>query len=97
MTFFARFLPQAAKDDTAHLYENDIVYPVHALDDNKTFRNALLSWAMCFNDALDANKLQQSLTKLLSIGDWKKIGGRLRLKVYYAFIFFGFSWRKTTD
>ncbi|KAI2476242.1 hypothetical protein Ptr902_12318 [Pyrenophora tritici-repentis] len=80
MAFFTRFLGKTIKDDTPYLYENDIVYPVHALDDTKTFRGALLTWSICFNDVLDADKLQQSLTKLLSIGDWKKIGGRLRLK-----------------
>lgn len=81
MAFFTRFIRQPTKDDTSYLYENDIVYPVHALDDNKTFRSALLTWTVCFNDVLDADKLQQSLTTLLSIGDWKKAGGRLRLKV----------------
>ncbi|KAI2484674.1 hypothetical protein Ptr902_03614 [Pyrenophora tritici-repentis] len=80
--FLTRLMGKAAKDadDSSHLYENDIVYPVHGLDDTKTFRDTLLTWSMCFNDPLDADKLQKSLTKLLSTGDWKKLGGRLRLK-----------------
>ncbi|CAE7023631.1 hypothetical protein CFE70_003326 [Pyrenophora teres f. teres 0-1] len=82
MTFFTRLLAKAAKgaDDLSYLYENDIVYPVHGLDDTKTFRDILLTWTIYFNDTLDVDKLQKSLTKLLSIGDWKKVGGRLRLK-----------------
>jgi hypothetical protein len=63
------------------LIENDDVYPVHTLDDTKTLRRLLLAWTICFNDALDAHKLRCALAKLLDIGDWRKIGGRLALKV----------------
>lgn len=62
-------------------YNKDIIYPVHALDDTKTFRNLLITWTLRFNDVLDAEKLRSSLARLLEIGDWRKIGGRLRLKV----------------
>jgi hypothetical protein len=63
------------------LIENDDLYPVHTLDDTKTLRRLLLAWTICFNDALDAHKLRCALAKLLDIGDWRKIGGRLALKV----------------
>lgn len=60
--------------------EDDEVYPVHMLDDSKTLRTIVVTWTLCFNDVLDADKLHTSLSELLEIGDWKKIGGRLRLK-----------------
>jgi hypothetical protein len=61
--------------------EKDHVYPVHMLDDTTTLRGIVLTWTMCFNDALDADKLYGALSRLLEIGDWRKLGGRLRLKV----------------
>ncbi|KAH6625503.1 hypothetical protein C7974DRAFT_463960 [Boeremia exigua] len=59
--------------------EDDDVYPVHSLDDTKIFRSILMTWTIFFNDFLDADKLRVSLSRLLDIGDWRKIGGRLRL------------------
>ncbi|RDW87132.1 uncharacterized protein DSM5745_03774 [Aspergillus mulundensis] len=58
---------------------SDQVYPVHLLDDTKAFRNLVLTWTLRFNDVLDADKLHASLCRLLEIGDWRKVGGRLRL------------------
>jgi hypothetical protein len=37
---------------------------------------------MRFNDVLDAEKLHDALSELLEIGDWRKLGGRLRFKVW---------------
>lgn len=59
----------------------DDVYPVHFFDDTKPFRGMLLNWTLRFDDVLDADKLQSSLSRLLEIGDWKKLGGRMRLSV----------------
>ncbi|KAF9700204.1 hypothetical protein EKO04_002069 [Ascochyta lentis] len=60
--------------------EQDQVYPVHMLDDTTTLRGIVMTWTLCFNDVLDANRLHTALSRLLEIGDWKKLGGRLRLK-----------------
>ena len=65
--------------------ENDVIYPVHMLDDTKTLRDIVVTWTLCFNDVLDAEKLCASLSRLLEIGDWRKVGGRLRLKVNLLF------------
>lgn len=62
---------------------DDIVYPVHTLDDTKTLRNIVVAWTLRFDDVLDADKLHLSLARLLEIGDWRKLGGRLRLKVAF--------------
>ena len=61
--------------------ETDDVYPVHMLDDTKTLRDIVIAWTLRFNDVLDAEKLHGSLSRLLEIGDWRKAGGRLRLRV----------------
>ncbi|KAJ5808353.1 transcriptional regulator sdnM [Penicillium riverlandense] len=55
------------------------VYPLHALDDIQ-MNHIFLSWIMCFNDVLDAQKLKGALSRLLEIGDWRKLGGRLKFK-----------------
>jgi hypothetical protein len=55
------------------------VYPVFTLDDNETLRGIVVTWTLRFNDVLDADKLHKSLWRLLEIGDWRKLGGRLRL------------------
>ncbi|KAG5981028.1 hypothetical protein E4U55_003380 [Claviceps digitariae] len=63
-----------SKDD-----EED-VYPIHALDQPTTVRQSMRTWVMCFNDVLNAPKLHDALCHLLEIGDWKKLGTRLRVR-----------------
>lgn len=63
--------------------ETDDVYPVHMLDDTKTLRDIVVTWTLRFNDVMDPDKLHASLSKLLEIGDWKKVGGRLKLTVTF--------------
>lgn len=57
------------------------VYPVHLLDNAQDYRRAFLAYLFVFNDALDPQKLADSLSQLLQTGDWKKLGGRLRKTV----------------
>jgi hypothetical protein len=57
------------------------VYPLHVADQFRGLR-WIISWMMRFNDVLDARKLESSMAKLLDIGDWRKLGGRLRFKVF---------------
>jgi hypothetical protein len=80
MEFSRRATSQPQKDISSPMHDDD-VYPVHSLDDTKIFRSILMTWTICFNDVLDADKLRVSLSRLLEIGDWRKIGGRLRLNV----------------
>ncbi|KAH5266811.1 hypothetical protein HBI72_078730 [Parastagonospora nodorum] len=79
MSLLARFRKTASQANTPSPYEHDHVYPVHVLDDTPTMRGILLTWTLCFNDVLDADKLQSSLARLVEIGDWRKLGGRVRL------------------
>ncbi|KAL2059813.1 hypothetical protein VTL71DRAFT_10197 [Oculimacula yallundae] len=60
---------------TAAFPEDDI-YPLHLQDYN--FRRLLMVSTMRFDDVLDVEKLHTSLSRLLEIGDWRKLGGRLR-------------------
>ncbi|CAG8216439.1 unnamed protein product [Penicillium salamii] len=57
-------------------YVPDDVYPLHTLDHNPNY----VDWVMRYNDVLDADMLKKSLSRLLEIGDWKKLGGRFRYK-----------------
>lgn len=84
MAFVKGLWMQQPKVGVLPAFGDDEVYPVHARDDTKTFRGILITWTLCFNDVLDPDKLQGSLSTLLSLGGWKKIGGRLRLKVVLA-------------
>lgn len=67
--------------------DDDHVYPLHVLDDTKMHREIFLNWILVFDDVLDPGKLHRSLARLLELGDWRKIGGRLRLKVTICFSF----------
>ncbi|KAJ5090283.1 hypothetical protein N7532_008967 [Penicillium argentinense] len=58
-------------------FANEDIYPLHALDNNPNW----VVWVMRFNDVLDAKKLNDSLSRLLDIGDWRKLSGRIRCKV----------------
>ncbi|ROT41992.1 hypothetical protein SODALDRAFT_374374 [Sodiomyces alkalinus F11] len=61
--------------------ETDEIFPVHFFDDTPTYRDLILCWTLRFNDVLDADKLHDALVRLLNMGDWRKLGGRLRLRV----------------
>ncbi|KAG6272809.1 hypothetical protein E4U47_002317 [Claviceps purpurea] len=52
-------------------------YPVHLMDGSK-LNHKVLGWTMRFDDVLDAEMLRSALTRLLGMGDWRKLGGRLR-------------------
>ena len=40
-----------------------------------------MSYIFQFNDVLDGQKLADSLSALLEIGDWRKLGGRFQYNV----------------
>ena len=52
------------------------------LDDTPTNRAIPLAWTLKFDDVLDADMLHDSLSRLLSIGNWRKLGGRIRKNVW---------------
>lgn len=50
-------------------------------DSRPQVRNIIIGWTLRFDDILDADKLGVALSQLLEIGDWRKLGGRLRRRV----------------
>jgi len=59
----------------------DTIIKLHSQDDNDTYRAFILDFTLCFDDVLDPEKLRSSLARLMEIGDWRKLGARLRLNV----------------
>ncbi|KAH6669906.1 hypothetical protein B0J14DRAFT_619062 [Halenospora varia] len=57
----------------------DTIIPLHSKDDTKINRAMVLDLTLRFNDVLDPSKLRDSLARLLEMGHWRKLGGRLRL------------------
>lgn len=57
---------------------DDIVYPTHMIDNVSVLKFLVMAWTMRFNDVLNTDKLHKSLAELLTVGNWKKLGGRLR-------------------
>jgi len=82
--FLRRITGSPANKILPPVHDDDVVYPMHMLDDSKTLRNIIVAWTLRFDDVLDFEKLYGSLSRLLEIGDWRMIGGRLRLRVTFA-------------
>lgn len=61
--------------------EDVIVYPLHMLDQAPVLRSIIITWTLRFDAILDTELLRNSLDHLLTMGDWRKLGGRLRTKV----------------
>lgn len=66
---------------SAMLSDGSKAYPVHMLDDTQGCRDYMMALTFRFDDVLDAIKLSTSLARLLEIGDWKKLRGRLQYNV----------------
>lgn len=81
MDFFRRYGAPADTSAAASKHSEDEIYPLHMLDDTKTLRGFVTTWTLRFDDVLDSDLLRNTLTRLLEIGDWRKLGGRLRLNV----------------
>jgi hypothetical protein len=59
----------------------DMIMPVYYFDDTPLLRNSVQCWALRFNDILDPDMLQRSLSLLIEREGWRKLGGRIRLNV----------------
>ncbi|KJZ71914.1 hypothetical protein HIM_08670 [Hirsutella minnesotensis 3608] len=60
--------------------EDDDVYPVHILDGYKVLQGCMISYLFYFHQVLDAQRLADAMTRLLELGDWRKLRGRFRRK-----------------
>ena len=81
MAFLARMLGFGPKRPLPERVPTDEVVPVHFWDDMPFLRGATLMWTFRFDDVLDADMLGASLSELFESEGWRKLGGRLRLKV----------------
>lgn len=59
----------------------DEILPMHDFDARPQVRDIIIGWTLRFDDILEADKLSVALSQLLEIGDWRKLGGRLRENV----------------
>jgi hypothetical protein len=59
----------------------DTVIPGHFFDDNSINRSVLLYITLRFDHVLDPERLRHGLESLMQIGDWRKLGARVRLTV----------------
>lgn len=74
-------LGQAHKLSTCATVPTDTVLQVYYFDDTPLLRNSVQCLTLRFNDALDAEMLRGSLSRLLERPGWRKLGGRIRLNV----------------
>ncbi|KAK4210763.1 hypothetical protein QBC37DRAFT_442535 [Rhypophila decipiens] len=57
----------------------DEVLVAHALDDARALRDIIMGLAFRFDHVLDCDKILDALARLLEVGGWRRLGGRLRL------------------
>lgn len=63
--------------------ETDSIFPVHPLDQVGIIRASIISYTFRYAAILNPGKLRDALVRLLEMGDWRKLGGRLRVNVRY--------------
>lgn len=61
----------------------DTIIPLHFLDDQPVHRSIVLDLTLRFDDALDGEMLRIALVRLMELGNWRKLGARLRMNVSY--------------
>lgn len=59
----------------------DTVIPLNGHDDTAANRDIVIDFTLRFDDVLDVEKLKAALAKLASLGDWRKLGARVRINV----------------
>jgi len=61
----------------------DMIIPLHYWDDLPYARAVCIDVMFRFDDVMDPEKIRMSLSRVLEIGDWKKLGARLRMNVLW--------------
>ncbi|RDW57096.1 hypothetical protein BP6252_13842 [Coleophoma cylindrospora] len=69
--FFGRKKPAVVPTDT--------IIPLHHFDDVPIYRSIFHDFTLRFDDVLDPEELSAALRRLMEIGNWRKLGARLRL------------------
>jgi hypothetical protein len=59
----------------------DTIISMHSLDDASLYRSMVADFTLRFDDVLDPEKLSAALVRLMELGNWRKLGARLRMNV----------------
>lgn len=81
MAFILRAIFGGGKPQRPAPIPTDEVVPMYDFDARPQVRDIIIGWTLRFDDILDADKLNVALSRLLEIGNWRKLGGRLRERV----------------
>lgn len=82
MSWLLSYLPFfKAQRPVPPVVPTDEVVPVHLFDDTSILRGVIMVWMFRFNEVLDPDKLNDSLSQLFHMGPWRKLGGRYRRRV----------------
>ncbi|KAJ4017479.1 hypothetical protein NW752_001385 [Fusarium irregulare] len=57
----------------------DTILPVYYFDDTPLLRNYVQCSTLRFNDVLDVEMLRESLSRVVALPGWRKLGGRVRM------------------
>lgn len=74
MTIFT-FRDRAVQPPTV---STDTIVPFHYYDDTKNTNGLCFDFTFRFDDLLDDRKIRDALSRLLELGDWRKLGARIR-------------------
>lgn len=72
---------QRAKPERPATVPTDTIIPMHYFDDNSINRSVLLYITLRFDAVLDPERLRCALERLMELGDWRKLGARVRMTV----------------
>lgn len=63
----------------------DTVLPASLWDNRGIGHTWCLHYCYRFNDVLDPGELRISLERLMQLGEWRRLGARMRLNVSHSF------------
>lgn len=69
------------KPATPATVPTDEIIPLYFWDNQQYARGVVLDCTFRFDDVMDTEKICLALERLLEIGEWRKLGARLRLNV----------------
>lgn len=82
--------PFSQKPASPAIVPTDTVIPLHYWDDTFIMRALVVDLTFRFDDVLDPEKIRNALVRLMEIGNWRKLGARLRMNVITALNFRNF-------
>ncbi|KAJ4127830.1 hypothetical protein NW768_008108 [Fusarium equiseti] len=74
-------LGQTSQSSNYPTNPTDTILPVYYFDDTPLLRNYVQCSTLRFNDVLDAEMLKESLSRVIALPGWRKLGGRVRMNV----------------